>query len=131
MKFDRKTVQTTLILLVLSVSVAFIVASFLKVGFAVPRPCDLLETCPDSFSFPSRHTTMAFAAATALSFWVRRLRSTLLIYFLAALVGVWRLYIGVHTMIDIVGGALIGVVVGLGMYYFVKKYRGSMRRRSR
>lgn len=131
MKIDRKSIQTTLILVILGVSVAYLVTSGMKAIFAVPRPCELLDSCPDSFSFPSRHTAMAFAGATALSFYVRKLRPTVMIYVLAALVGYWRLSLGVHTMIDVVGGALIGVVIGLGMYYFVKKFRGSMRRRAR
>lgn len=131
MKFDKKSLQVTLLLIILSVSVAYIAASGMKALFAVPRPCELIDTCPESFSFPSRHTAMAFAAATALSFYVRKLRLTVLIYVIAAAIGYWRLSMGVHTMVDIVGGALVGVVIGLGMYYFVKKFKGTIHRRAR
>ena len=131
MKMDQQTVKTVLMIAILSVSISYIVATGLKSLFAVPRPCELMESCPDSFSFPSRHTTMAFAGAVALSLYFRRLKYTAVLFLLAAAVGYWRLSIGVHTVTDIVGGAVIGLAIGAAMYYFVKKFHGSMRRRRR
>lgn len=62
---------------------------------------------PDSF--PSEHTTMAFAIATAVFLKYRRFGSVLLV--LAALVGIARIYVGIHYPLDVIAGALIGILM--------------------
>lgn len=67
----------------------------------------------DLNSFPSGHTTAAFAAAVA--WWNtlprRRMRVTGLV--MAALMGASRLYVGVHFPSDVLAGALVGTFCGL------------------
>ena len=109
--------------------IAYLVASGLKLLFGIPRPCELLETCPNSFSFPSSHTTIVFAAVGLISFYIsnRFLKSAL--FGAAVIVGFWRFYSGVHTIQDVVGGAIIGMGVGILVYYIFKKYTSKDRRR--
>ena len=127
----EKSRRFTLIVQVLVVVVvAYLVASGLKLFFGIPRPCEFLETCPESFSFPSRHTTIVFAAATLLSFYISNKIFRILAFILAAAVGYWRLIAGVHTVQDVVGGAIIGIVIGIVVYNIFKKYF-SRNRRSR
>ncbi|MGH2994531.1 MAG: phosphatase PAP2 family protein [Solirubrobacterales bacterium] len=68
---------------------------------------------PDSPSFPSGHTTTAFAAAVAISIVQPRLRLPMLA--IAGLVGISRAYLGVHFVIDVVAGALLGAALGAGI----------------
>jgi len=69
-------------------------------------------------SFPSGHTTAAFAAATVFSTEIRYAHpraatfTTPLLYGLASAVGGARMYNDRHWLSDVVGGALIGHFVG-------------------
>ena len=63
---------------------------------------------PDPYSFPSGHTTAAFAAGMT---WVRTLpRKWMrgLAVGMAVCMGLSRLYVGVHYPGDVLGGALVG-----------------------
>jgi undecaprenyl-diphosphatase len=64
---------------------------------------------PLDLSFPSGHAATSFAGATLLAWYVPRL--ALPLYALAALVAWSRVYVGVHYPIDILIGAVLGVVV--------------------
>ncbi len=67
---------------------------------------------PKSSSFPSGHTLAAFCAATVMS---RRgdAKGNAVLFTGASLVGVSRLHLRAHYASDVVGGAAVGVVVGL------------------
>lgn len=62
-------------------------------------------------SFPSDHTTFAFAIAVALFLISRRIGLAALLF--AALIGFSRVYVGVHYPTDVLAGALIGTVVAV------------------
>jgi membrane-associated phospholipid phosphatase len=65
---------------------------------------------PGSWSFPSGHTATAFAAAVVVQgTWPR---CGALVYTLAALTGLSRIYVGVHYPGDVAFGAACGLVVG-------------------
>ena len=70
-----------------------------------------LVTTPHTPSFPSGHTATAFAAAVAVGALHPRLRVPLVV--LAALVGLSRVYLGVHFWLDVLAGAALGTVIGL------------------
>lgn len=93
---------------------------FLKLIFRIPRPWVLDENftileeareAATGYSFPSGHTTNAVGtfgsiAASTEKRWVRVLTVTL-----AVLVGISRMYVGVHTPKDVLVGALTSVVL--------------------
>jgi len=62
-----------------------------------------------SLSFPSGHTTLAFATATSLSLAFPRWYVIAPAYTYAIAVGYSRMYLGMHYPSDVVVGALIGI----------------------
>ncbi len=81
----------------------------------------VLGTAPSakSLSFPSGAATMAFAGATIVWLaWGRRAGIAAMIA--ATLVGLSRVYIGVHFPGDIAGAAVIGSAVAYGLWRLSK-----------
>ena len=78
---------------------------------------------PGSPSFPSGHTSTAFAAAVVVAALHPRLRWPVLV--LAALVGLSRIYLGVHFTLDVVAGAALGLAVGLAAARLAKRWQWS------
>jgi len=74
-----------------------------------PKP---LVGVPHSGAFPSGHTTTAFACATVLAWASPRLAVPA--FGLAAAIGFSRIYVGVHWPLDVLGGAVLGTLIGLG-----------------
>jgi undecaprenyl-diphosphatase len=74
-----------------------------------PKP---LVGVPHSGAFPSGHTTTAFACATVLAWASPRLAVPAFV--LAAAIGFSRIYVGVHWPLDVLGGAVLGTLIGLG-----------------
>lgn len=65
------------------------------------------------YSFPSGHTTSAFATATALSLSYRKWYVTVPSYLYAGFVAYSRLRLGVHYPTDVLGGMALGIGSGL------------------
>ena len=86
------------------------------VKLVVGRPRPVLEGlpplggAPSSLSFPSAHSTAAFAAATAMT----RIEPACALLFLLALgIAIGRPYLGMHYPSDVLAGALLGTALGL------------------
>ncbi len=67
---------------------------------------------PDSFSFPSGHTATAFAVATAFLGEPTMLVPMLWLH--APSVAASRCYLGAHYPLDVLAGAIVGVMAGAG-----------------
>ena len=86
----------------------------LKDLIARPRPCAIDETValivkkPSSFSCPSVHTYLAFSSAMAIFCHYRKAGIATFVF--AALVGFSRMYFFVHYPMDVLFGAVLGVV---------------------
>lgn len=120
----------------IAVAVADIVADslagLLKASTGIERPPlryahpKALVSLPGGSSFPSGHTATSFACATVLSFFVPRAAPAF--YVLALAIGFSRIYVGVHWPLDVAGGAILGVAVGLAVTALLR--RGAGRRLS-
>ncbi len=68
-----------------------------------------------SWSFPSGHTSSAFAAATAICTGNKKWGVAAFLF--AALMGFTRIYLGVHFFTDVLAGAVVGIVYGVIGYF--------------
>jgi undecaprenyl-diphosphatase len=110
----------TAFVVVLAVVLSDIVLFVLKTVYVRQRPPLVLNGVilpfgPDSgSSFPSGHTTRAFAVASLVSLIMGRKYAFLLV--LAIGVALSRVIIGVHFPSDVLGGAFLGMLLGLVVY---------------
>ena len=79
------------------------------------------EYLHSSHSFPSGHTTSAFAFFLALSFFTKRPALHILYFLLAVLVGFSRIYLSQHFALDVLVGSVIGVVITIICRYYFEK----------
>ena len=73
------------------------------------------------YSFPSGHTTCAFALFLSLSLIVKNKNLKLLFFFVALLVGYSRIYLSQHFFDDVYVGSIIGVGVTVLVYQAIQK----------
>ena len=70
------------------------------------------------FSFPSGHTSEAFALFSALAFIFHKNKTAGIVFFsLATLAGISRMYLVQHFMMDIYAGAFLGTIVSILFYH--------------
>jgi undecaprenyl-diphosphatase len=98
-----------------AVFLTWMVVSLIKVLVAFPRPFQTIKnlhvliSLPSSYSFPSGHAAVTMALATAVYFYRKRLGELLFVY--AFVVGMARVYVGVHYPLDVGAGFLIGYLI--------------------
>lgn len=92
-----------------------------------PRPCwmdtavPLLISVPHDYSFPSGHTLAAFETAVSI-FLVNRTWGTLFLVF-AVVIGFSRMYLFVHFPTDVLGGAVLGILIAWFVNKGIEKYQ--------
>jgi undecaprenyl-diphosphatase len=89
-----------------------------------PKP--LMEV-PTTSSFPSGHTSTSFACAYVISRLAPRL--TIPVFVLAALIGFSRVYVGVHYPLDVVAGAIFGLIVARALLMLLTALQRSRQSR--
>jgi undecaprenyl-diphosphatase len=118
-------------LLLLSLALNFLVCNMtLKPLIGRTRPYYVLGYDPlippvGDPSFPSGHTSVSFAAATAI--YAINKKWGIAAYIFAAVMGFSRLYLGVHFPTDVLAGALVGTAAAMVM---IKIFNAKQRNRS-
>ena len=87
-----------------------------------PEPHPLVHV-PGSPSFPSGHAATSFACAATLA-WLTPL-SPVVLYVVASLIAISRVYVGVHYPLDVVGGAALGLGIATALRLLVEARRRS------
>lgn len=80
-------------------------------GTTIPG-ADLRDVPSAGPSFPSGHAIIVFGIVSLLAPYLRRRWQLLLVVALAVLNSVARVYLGAHAPLDVIGGALTGVMLG-------------------
>lgn len=115
--FIKKDTRITSISLCFSLVIGVIICSvIIKPLVARIRPCNvnnivnMLVACPHDYSFPSGHTTAAFAAATCLMFCKNKFWPYFMVF--AFIMAFSRMYLYVHFPTDIIAGCILGFICG-------------------
>ncbi len=132
--FFRKT-RVAGVGLLTSVALGFLIGDIIiKPIVARPRPfvvnpnVNLNISPPSSFSFPSGHSTAAFAATTALLGLLKEKRWIAYSALgLAVLIVFSRVYNYVHYPSDVLCGTLLGIITGLIVTFIFKKTKLNKR----
>lgn len=88
--------------------------------YVVNEAISYITTRPSDNSFPSGHTGCVFAVASVL-FYMMPKKVGIPAMIIATLVGISRLYVGVHYPTDIIAGFLIGMFTGFIAKLIVEK----------
>ncbi len=118
-------------MLILSFSISGLLAQFIKhlVFPGAMRPAEFMELMPGlqtvpgvdlfhSFSFPSGHTTTAFAILLLLGFILKNRPLFFFTMILSWCVAFSRVYLSQHFLIDVLAGSLLGTLSALFFYWY-------------
>lgn len=100
----------------------WLVVEVIKMVVAHPRPFQVIYTLTvlspfgSLDSFPSAHT--ALTSALAMSVFLLYRRFGILLLFFAFVVGISRIYVGVHFPVDVFFGFLLGIAIST-LFYIV------------
>ncbi|MDP3917799.1 MAG: phosphatase PAP2 family protein [Candidatus Woesebacteria bacterium] len=112
---DGKIKKETVIHAIFSCFLAWVVTEAIKAFFPTLRPFQVQDlvpltlTIPGDGAFPSTHTAIAFALSITIFKHDKKIGVLYLV--MAGLVGIARIIAHVHYPIDIMAGAVIGVVI--------------------
>ena len=136
--FKGKKGKIGLCLLILSLSLNdSICAQILKPFFERVRPShmsieglNLLVSKGGKWSMPSNHASNMFSLAVILSYFYGRFK--VILFFLATVIAISRVYVGVHYPGDVIIGALIGYIISWTMItlWVIIKMRELKRRQT-
>jgi membrane-associated phospholipid phosphatase len=102
----------------------------LKITFRIPRPWVLdpdFSAVPSAlpgatgYSFPSGHTQSSTALFSTLGFAAKKKPLRYLCFFMIALIGFSRMYLGVHTPKDVLVSMGLTLIVSILVYYVFSK----------
>ncbi|OHB06013.1 MAG: hypothetical protein A3A26_03470 [Candidatus Zambryskibacteria bacterium RIFCSPLOWO2_01_FULL_47_14] len=107
-----------------SFALAFVISIAAREMYYNPRPfveysfVPLIPHTADN-GFPSDHTLLASAIASLFLFF--NIRLSIFLWLLTGIVGLSRVYVGIHNFTDIIGSALIALISALAAYAIIHK----------
>lgn len=131
----KKTRNIGVVVLLSLLIDALITNVALKNIIARTRPYDMTNAIiplipkPHDFSFPSGHTAASFASAFVYYRMAPR-KYGIASLVLATMIGLSRLYLGVHYPSDVIGGFLVGLFSSIAAYYILKPHLQEAQKQS-
>jgi membrane-associated phospholipid phosphatase len=129
---ESKQFKDFMFLLVPSIILVLVLAYSMKAVVQVPRPCMVCPApgcnpyCDTGFAFPSGHAATIFAVFTSLSLFAKR-KKYLILYIIPAVVSYSRFALGVHTIWDVLGGAVLGFIVSVFVWRVERLHKQKFR----
>lgn len=116
-------------LIILNLVLSFILNKILKLIIARPRPPRLRLVIENGYSFPSGHSMVSFAFYGFLIYLInkniknKKIKYPLIVLLslLILLIGISRIYLGVHYVTDVLGGYIIGLIYLMVFIKILKK----------
>ncbi len=111
----------------ISIGGSALISEVIKITVNRTRPADrypteiFVNSPTHGSSFPSGHTTLAFATATTIALQYRKWYVVVPAYLWAGSVGYSRMYLGKHYPSDVLGGAIVGMGGGFISHWLTKK----------
>ena len=111
-----------------SIALVFALTLGIKTLWYIPRPCTPCSVTPancnpfcdiDS-SFPSGHAATAFVVFTSVYMTFRK-RWILSLFIIPVLIAYSRIALGVHTWVDVLGGAFLGLIIPILVSIIIQK----------
>lgn len=108
---------------VITLTMSQIITYSLKSLLSRERPYKILEGLNTfdiilkDHSFPSGHTSATFAIATTVALNIPKL--SIIVFGIASLIGISRIYLGVHYPTDVVAGMILGIGSGLVTHIYI------------
>ncbi len=100
-----------------------IIVTLIRFFYHHPRPILVTDVhalaVNTEWSFPSGNASFFFALATGVYLYNRKWGMVL--YFCALVIGLARIFVGVHWPSDILAGAVLGILVGVATYFVGRK----------
>lgn len=120
-------------MIIASYAISGIIVQGIKFFYDAPRPAKLIDstvyhkfvegvTLHNFNSFPSGHTTSAFALAAVLGFTIKNKNYSILLLLVAAMVGYSRIYLGQHFLEDVLAGSVVGMFSAIIVEVFLAEW---------
>jgi membrane-associated phospholipid phosphatase len=113
--------------LLINIALSQLITESLKISINRERPADkypteiFVSSPTHGGSFPSGHTSLAFATATTLALDYKKWYIVLPAYLWAGSVAYSRMYLGKHYPSDVLGGIVIGIGSGYLSHWLTEK----------
>ncbi|WP_136605728.1 undecaprenyl-diphosphatase [Paenibacillus dokdonensis] len=118
---NRKMVAESVVSVVIGLGISWVIGHlFYRDRPFVAHTVLQLISHPANASFPSDHSIGAFAIAA--SFVIYRRKEGIVWLLLSAAIAFSRVWTGVHYPFDVLGGALIGIIVAAGVHRLAERF---------
>lgn len=104
-----------------SLCISQIIVHSLKILLSRERPYKIIEQLNTfginlkDYSFPSGHTAASFSIATTIALNIPKL--TIIVFVIAIIVGISRIYLAVHYPTDVAAGIILGTIPAIIVHY--------------
>lgn len=128
-KKHKPAFRKFLLVFIPSITILFALTLGIKTAWYAQRPCTPCTEiapngcnpfCDTDSSFPSGHAGTSFVVFSSLYLAFRR-RSLLPLFIIPVLVSYSRIALGVHTWIDVLAGALLGLILPVLVSIIIQK----------